>query len=412
MAIRHFAIAVLFSALAAPTGAAVEMSITDFGGVADGKTDNAPAFRRVMQKIAEAGGGRIQFPPGELPYLVADTLLIDVSNVEVLGEGAVVKLADGASDGRRVHVFHVRGTNDEPLRNVTLRGLTVDANYWAQEDSARPRGIQIEWTHHALVDRVRIVRAWVGLSLGRGTVDSEARDCEVNLWHNDAYSIDSAGHSASTQRIRLLRCRAVDSPNEADGGLPGRRDNAFEIEDGSQDVELIECHVADAGGTGFGIRNHAQPREVETRGITLTRCTVKNVPRALVARSRGGDNHVTDVSLIDCDMLPGAQFHRVGGELRVEGGRFGELAFLYGDVPEGEATGVDALVRNASIERLRADLRAPDAGTLQVERSRILKEFEVSGEGVIVTESELPRPPTARASACAAPTTSDRPQSP
>jgi len=402
MMTRLFAIVALLAtlaALAAPASADVEANITDFGGAADGKTDNAPAFRRAMQKIAEAGGGRIRFPPGELPYLVADTLLIDESDVEVLGEGAVVKLADGASDGRRVHVFHICGTSDEPLRNVTLRGLTVDANYWAQEDSARPRGIQIEWTHHALVDRVRIVRAWVGLSLGRGTVDSEARDCEVKLWHNDAYSVDSAGHSGSTKRIRLLRCRAVDSPNEADGGLPGRRDNAFEIEDGSQEVELIECHVADAGGTGFGIRNHAQPREVETRGITLTRCTVKNVPRALVARSRGGDNRVTSVSLIDCDMLPGAQFHRVGGELRVEGGQFGELAFLYGEAAEGEAPGVDALVRNARIKRLRADLGDPGAGTLQVERSRILKEFEVSGEGVTVSETELPPDPGTSAGA-------------
>jgi len=390
MMIRLFAIVALLAALAAPAGADLVVDIADFGGVADGKTDNAPAFRRAMQEIAEAGGGRILFPPGKRPYLVADTLLIDESNVELLGEGATVKLADGASDGRRVHVIHVRGTSDEPLRNVTLRGLTVDANYWAQEDSARPRGIQIEWTRNALVDRVRIVRAWVGLSLGRGTVDSEARDCEVKLWHNDAYSVDGAGHSGSTKRIRLLRCRAVDSPNEADGGLPGRRDNAFEIEDGCQEVELIECHVADAGGTGFGIRNHAQPREVETRGITLTRCTVKNVPRALVARSRGGDNRVTGVSLIDCDMPPGAQFHRVGGELRVEGGQFGELAFLYGDVAEGEAPALDALVRNARIEGLRADLGGPGGGTLQVERSKILKEHVVTGEGVTLTETELP----------------------
>ncbi|MDY0166331.1 MAG: hypothetical protein RBS80_07295 [Thermoguttaceae bacterium] len=390
MMTKPFAITILLAALVAPVHADTAFSITSFGGAADGKTDNAPAFRRAMQEVAKAGGGQILFPPAVEPYLVRDTLLIDVSNVEVLGTGATVRLADGASNGRRTNAVQVSGTSDEPVENVTLRGLTVDANYWAQENAATPRGIQVMWARKVLLDRVRIVRPWVGLSLGRGTVDSEARDCEVNLWHNDAYSVDGAGYSGSTKRIRLLRCRAVGSPNEADGGLPGRRDNAFEIEDGCQDVELIECQVANAGGTGFGIRNHAQPREVKTRGITLTRCTVQDVPTALAARSRGGDNRVMGISVVYCNMLPNVQFHRVGGEVRVEGGRFGNLAFVYRDIPQDEAPVVDALVRNARVDHLRADLPSPAAGTLRIEKSTILKALETTGEGVTVADSEMP----------------------
>ena len=352
-----------------------EVDVTDFGGAADGKTDNAPAFRQAMEKVADAGGGRIVFPPAPMPYLVTDTLLVDVSHVEVRGDGATVLLADGANDGRQAHVIHVRGTEDEPIRHVTLRGLTVDANYWAQEDAARPRGIQIEWARDVLVDRVRIVRPWVGLSFGRGSVDGEARDCEVNLWHNDAYSVDGAGFTGSTKRIRLLRCRAVGSLNEADGGLPGRRDNAFEIEDGCQDVQLIDCLVAVAGGNGFGIRNHAQPREVETRRIVLTRCVVQDVPSALLAWARGGDNRVTDLRLVDCDLRPGARFFGISGDIQITGGRLGELSLGHrfrDGLPEDATPLENALVRDAVINTLRADTSGIGVGELRVEGATIV----------------------------------------
>lgn len=39
----------------------------------------------------------------------------------------------------------VSGTADAPVQNVTLRRLTVDANYSAQENAATPRGIQVMW---------------------------------------------------------------------------------------------------------------------------------------------------------------------------------------------------------------------------------------------------------------------------
>ncbi|MDY0170750.1 MAG: hypothetical protein RBS80_29685 [Thermoguttaceae bacterium] len=44
------AITVLLSTLVAPVHADIALNITSFGGVADGKTDNAPAFRRAMQE--------------------------------------------------------------------------------------------------------------------------------------------------------------------------------------------------------------------------------------------------------------------------------------------------------------------------------------------------------------------------
>ncbi len=393
MGIKVLATGLLLACFVVPAGARTVVDITKFGGVADGRTDNAPAFRRAMAAVVEAGGGRLVFPRAPLPYLVADTLLVESSHVEILGEGAMVKLAHGASDGRRTHVLHIRGTEEEPLRQVTVRGLAVDANYWAQENAARPRGIQIEWAHEVCIERVRIVRPWVGLTFGRGTVDSVARDCEVNLWHNDAYSVDGGGYTGSTRRIRLIRCRAVSSLNEADGGQPGRRDNAFEIEDGCQDVELIDCLVAQAGGNAFGIRNHGQPRAVVTRRIVLTRCVARNIPSGLLASSRGGENQVADLRLVDCELFPGVRIRGVGGEIQIEGGRFGELSFDYPlreEASEEAAPFEGTRVQDALVQRLTANLEGAATGTLQIEGTVVLDSFQVDGNGATVRDSQLP----------------------
>lgn len=87
----------LLVTIIATTNAHTVVNITDLGGIPDGQTDTAPAFRHAMKTIAQAGGGRIVFPPAPRPYLVTETLIINVSHVEIWGEGATLLLADGAS---------------------------------------------------------------------------------------------------------------------------------------------------------------------------------------------------------------------------------------------------------------------------------------------------------------------------
>jgi polygalacturonase len=41
-----------------------QVKLTDFGAVGDGRTDNSEAFRRAIQAVEEAGGGKLTIPPG------------------------------------------------------------------------------------------------------------------------------------------------------------------------------------------------------------------------------------------------------------------------------------------------------------------------------------------------------------
>jgi len=92
----------------------------------------------------------------------------------------------------------------------------------------------------------------------------------VTQWHNDGFDAGGDGVTGATHHIKFVRCRATDSPNQPDGGLPGSRDDAWEIEDGATDVELIDCVVENAGGKSFGLRNHP-PSDRHTRNITFAR---------------------------------------------------------------------------------------------------------------------------------------------
>ncbi|MFI1031793.1 glycosyl hydrolase family 28-related protein [Streptomyces sp. NPDC020951] len=60
--------------------------IRDFGAVADGTTDSAPAINRAIAAAARAGGGTVTIPPGT--FRIDDVIRVDRSNVILKGAGS------------------------------------------------------------------------------------------------------------------------------------------------------------------------------------------------------------------------------------------------------------------------------------------------------------------------------------
>lgn len=277
-----------------------KVDVKVLGAVADGEADDWGPIQRAIDAVKAAGGGVVVLPPSETPYLVAKTLRIDSDDVEIVGHGATVKLADHAGDGRTVDVVEVVGTPQKPVQNVKIVGLTVDGNYWAQTDAGNPRCIDFDHAVNAVVRDVHVTRGFVCLTFGRGCSRCTAVNCVATRWHNDGFNASGDGTSAGCHAISFVNCHARNAPNESDGGLAGSRNNAWEIEDGAQDVYLLNCSVTDAGGNGFGIRNHASYGNETTERIMLSNCTVRNVSRfALYAVSCSDTNVVRAVRVLN-----------------------------------------------------------------------------------------------------------------
>lgn len=320
------------------------VTVTEFGAVADGRTDSAQAIQAAIDAVSDTGG-EVVLPASPRAYLVRTGLRIGADGVRLTGPGATIALADGALGGKVIDLIEIRGTPEDPVEGVVVRGLTLDANYWAQPGSYNPRGIDIDHATGVLIDSVRIDRAFVGLCFGLGTRDSEARDCVVTRWYCDAYAVSGDGYSGGSSGIRFVRCVAEDSPDEGHGGLPGNRNNAWEIEDGAYGVEVIDSAVRNAGGNGFAVRNHPTGHPVTTGGVRFVRCRAERVSR-LGFHVRGNPSNTIDgVEVVDCITDSVSVFEKDVRGLVISGSRFD------GTVTLGPAR--SAVIRNSSFTRVR-----------------------------------------------------------
>ncbi|MGD8238124.1 MAG: glycosyl hydrolase family 28-related protein [Armatimonadota bacterium] len=268
---------VLCAAAGQPAAALLQVNVRERGAVGDGVTDDTAAIQGAIDAAEAAGGGVVLFPPTEQEYIVTRTLRIDGSNVELRGYGATIKLADHAGDNAVVDVIEVVGTEELAVDGVTITGLTIDGNYWAQTEAGSPRCIDFDYATGAAVHDVHLKRGFVGMTFGKGCARCVAIGCTATQWHNDAFDASGDGVSGGCTSIAFIDCHALDAPNERDGGLPGTRDEAWEIEDGAQYVDVINCSVENAGGKGFGVRNHDGYETEITERINFINCSVRGV---------------------------------------------------------------------------------------------------------------------------------------
>ena len=321
------------------------VNVQDLGAKADGKTDAAAAIQRAIDSVGKAGGGVVHFPRSAKPYLVGRTIRIVSSKVQLSGYGATIKLADRAGDGRTVDVMEVTGKPQAPVADVVIKGLTIDGNYWAQSKAGNPRGIDFDYAVRARVQDVQITRAYVGMTFGKGCQDCTATKCVVTRWHNDGFNASGDGVTGGCKEIRFIECHARNAPNERNGGLPGRRDGAWEIEDGVDGVYLTRCSVKNAGGHGFSVKNHMSTKHI-TQNVVFTDC------RATDTRSSGfqmkGYLRNRNIRLVNCYSNRRVYMKQAPVGVVISGGRFdGGMMLTVDRFRKGGEQGVQDLeIRN------------------------------------------------------------------
>ena len=408
---------------------AVVVNVRDLGAKADGKTDDRLAIQKAINQAGIAGG-RVLLPPSETPYLIRGTLGIHRSNVELHGPGAVIKLADRTGNA---NILTIEGKPGEPIVGVTVRGLTIDANYGNQPKASGGRGRAIYVLHATKVkiDKVTIKRSYLSLTFGVGATYSEATDCLSTYWGDDGFNVtgDRFFGKHHAHHIKFVRCRAANAPSEADGGMPGRRDDAWEIEDGCHDIELIDCVAENAGGQGFGVRNHGKKRghrPCYLQNITFTRCRATNMGHRGWWVHGGGryDEElgmtppavlVKGIKLIDCQSDSVNTFCNGARDVEITGGRFtGPVLIGMGeDTDKGRKTPAQAFglsISGAVFDVLKvnltpgkignqavlpgvADLKGVDEQpTLKMDNVRVTKMFELFGDQKHLTATDCSLP--------------------
>lgn len=304
------------------------IDVTSLGAVADGETDCAPAIQQAIVR-AEGTGGTVRIPAAEQPYLLRSGLTIAGDDVTIEGEGATLFFADGAAQGEIVDIIQIVGTEDDPAEDVTIRGLTIDANYWNQPGAYNPRGIDSQHATRLTIENVRIDRAFVGMTFGRGVRGSVARGVTVTRWYDDAFSASGDDTTRACTGIRFENCTAADSPNEIAGGLPGNRDDAWEIEDGADRILLNNCVVRNCGGNGFAVRNHAGAGAVTTSAISFGNCTATGVAGyAFLVYGGSAERTVENIRLTRCVTDGVSNFNKDVRDLRITASVFKALVTL------------------------------------------------------------------------------------
>jgi len=356
---------------------AARVRVTDLGAVADGKTDCLAAIHKAISQVVAAGGGTVVFPPAKQPYLVSGTVVIRSSNVKLSGKGATIKLADGAANGTKakrttdsqVHVLWVTGKPNKPVQRVEIRGLTVDANIYRQDDYYNPRAIVVEHGHLVKVRDVTILRPFVGLDIGAGSSDCEVRGCVVEDWLEDGFDASGdadKGSGAITTNIRFIDCHARNAPKSTG--------NAWEIEDGVRHIRVVDCSVTNVPrGNAFGLRNHWKDgpvdisRDIQLRGVRIEKVGGKyGIYSHSAPRDRFPRNRVLDVSLYDVRCPAPVMLAGPLGSVRVVGGHYGviHLGWGYGSKSSPEPGGPLPLsdtrisVRDAQVRALNINATA------------------------------------------------------
>jgi hypothetical protein len=86
------------------------VNVCDLGAVPDGKTNSTRAIQKAIRQVAAKGSGRVFLPPGNLPYLISGTVVIQSDDIELFGPGASLQVVDNANDGKGCDAVYIGGT--------------------------------------------------------------------------------------------------------------------------------------------------------------------------------------------------------------------------------------------------------------------------------------------------------------
>ena len=341
-------------------------------------------------------GGTVVLPAGDL--LINAPIRIIRSNVRLIGQGerrTTIRFAPGAMRGLILDCIEIKGPSPtNPIRNIHIAGLTIDANYWNQPGSYNPRAIDTDNATDILIEQATITRAFVGLTFGLGVNRATAHRVTINNWHNDAFNASGDGITAGASDILFHRCTAENSLNERRGGPPGNRNNAWEIEDGAADVTLIDCTVQNASGNGFAVRNHSLDEPCTTSDITFINCNARNIDNnAFHVIGRPHPNNIENITLLGCRTDSVSSFTKGIRGLSI---RDSNLDATVSIGPASDATIARSTLRHLTLWSFPVTVnnneQASYETSLTIIDSRIRGQLSVLGElsGLTLQDTEIP----------------------
>ncbi len=99
----------------------VELHPEQFGAIGDGKADDAEAFARAITRLAATGGGILRGRPGAVYRITKGVNLTDLSNVQLIGNGATIFRY---TPGTASNALSVYGSE-----NILIEGWSFDSSY-------------------------------------------------------------------------------------------------------------------------------------------------------------------------------------------------------------------------------------------------------------------------------------------
>ena len=283
-----------------------------FGFVADGKTDNYAAFRRLADHATRVGGGRYLFPPGVYwvakyrttetyqreafqqarPADVVNAVYKGCRNLELSGKGAVIRLngrfhrsAKAKSAGLLAGIFM-------PFELRRCDGVTIS-------------GFEIDGGARAMTKDYGVTEAYAALIALNGSRNVTLRDLYLHHSQTDAIYLGddatlSGGRGVACRNVRIERVRCE---NNARGALAALQ------------ILGLTCTDSQFNGSSFGTGNYGrhapgfgvdvepdryQPAEVDTMtgNLHFERCQFRdNFSAFLAAYPRKYQGYLR---LIDC----------------------------------------------------------------------------------------------------------------
>jgi hypothetical protein len=218
----------------APTQLLNKVSVTDFGAVGDGVTDDTAAIQAAVNV-----GGEIIFPTGV--YVIGSTVNIP-SNVKMSGDGktSILKLANGAN----THIFqnsnYVSGSNE----NIKIDGLIIDGNVVNQTNNGayNKHGIRLKNT--------------LRFYLQNSVIRNVGTDCINMIDSNDACIVQNTLHGAYNHAVTFQGCDGLLGENNTIYNCGSKTDalgftssgHAFiGVNDACNNVRLVGNYVYDMG---------------------------------------------------------------------------------------------------------------------------------------------------------------------
>ncbi|MEM0983126.1 MAG: hypothetical protein AAGI17_04150 [Planctomycetota bacterium] len=356
---------VCLALFAFPAAAQRELYVSKYPMTRELPVDWAKVINRAIQDAEP--GDTVVLDWREQPYEIYSAITIDRDGVTLDGRGNTVVFAPNGMRGEIVDCIEVVGSESNPTDGVTVKNFILDANYWNQPGSHNPRGFDSDHATDLTVENMVIMNAFVGLTFGLGVDGAVARNCYIRQYFDDAFNASGDGVTAGANNITFENCLAEDARNESNGGPPGVRNNAWEIEDGAQNITVRNCAVKNIDGSGFAVRNHGG--DVSTGHVRFENCSVRNVSGlGWHVFSGGYPNRVEYIGLTNCSSDSVVRLHKDIRGLWIEGCRFDAAVTL------GPAK--DAFIKDSTFDWLRIWTAPPPGDSLGSESYQPTYRFE------------------------------------